>query len=351
MKTIRTIMMMMKNKRVLVGLSGGVDSAACVLLLQEQGYEVEGVFLHLKEDDAALPGAREMAGHLQIPLRVLDLRSFFEEEIISFFIEGYAKGETPNPCVRCNRRVKFGKMLDYALEEGFDFIATGHYARVVHEESRSRILMGSNKRKDQSYVLYTLSDHQRLHILLPLGEIENKEQTRELLKERGIPLHAKKESQEICFVADDYRDFLMERGFVPETGNFIDEQGNVLGQHKGVGFYTLGQRKGLGISAPTPLFVKEIRVGESAIVLSQEEALKKDHVYLRETNFFEGKIPKEGVRAKIRYSASPAQCRVSKDERGIRVDFETPVRAATPGQSLVLYRGEELIGGGIIDPA
>ncbi len=347
MKTIPMTSMSSKPK-VLVGLSGGVDSAASVLLLQKEGYIIEGVYLHLQEEDENLSRAEEMAGYLHIPLHILDLRTYFEEEIIRYFIESYQKGETPNPCVRCNERVKFGKMLDFALEKGFDFIATGHYARVIHDEDSSKIFKAKNIEKDQSYVLYTLSFHQRRHILLPLGEIVSKEETRQLLQENKIPFHDREESQEICFVESDYREFLKKRGFIPKTGNFVDEEGNILGEHRGIGFYTHGQRRGLGISAPEPLFVKEVQSDTKQIVLSGASSLMSSVVYAQQIHFFD-EIPQDQIEGKIRYSAKPVSCTLYPEgEDTLRIEFEQPVRAATPGQSVVFYRGEELLGGGII---
>lgn len=342
------MMSMSSKSKVLVGLSGGVDSAAAVLILQNEGYTVEGVYLHLQQDDQNISRANEMAKCLNIPLHILDLREYFEEEIIRYFVESYRRGETPNPCIRCNERVKFGKMLDFALEEGFDFVATGHYARIVHEKDSSKIYKAANREKDQSYVLYTLSEKQRKHILLPLGDIESKGQTRQMLLAHQIPFHDSEESQEICFVEKDYRDFLKGRGFVPETGEFVDEEGRVLGKHRGIGYYTVGQRRGLGISAPEPLFVKEIVPEKKQIVVGGAPSLMQLTIFAKDIHFFDD-IPEGPVEAKIRYAAKPATCRVFlENEEHLRIEFDEPVRAATPGQSVVFYRGDELLGGSII---
>lgn len=340
---------MRKNvtKRVLVGLSGGVDSAASVLLLQKEGCYVEGAFLHLLDDRSQMQEAEEMAERLRIPLHILDLRQYFEDEIIRYFIDSFQKGETPNPCIVCNQQIKFGKMLNFALKNGFDSIATGHYARIVHAKNDSLIYKACNKEKDQSYLLYTLRAHQRKHILFPLGEMENKDIPRRILKENGISLYSKRESQDICFIQGDYREFLNRRGYRAKKGLFVDEDGKTLGEHRGIAYYTVGQRRGLGISASTPLFVKEIQSKTGNIVLSRAASLMHSVIYADNVHFFED-VPGGKVEAKIRYSAAVAPCFLSLEREKLRIEFISPVRAPAPGQSVVFYKEDRLLGGGII---
>ena len=357
------------KKKVLVAMSGGVDSSAAAAILVQQGYHVEGATMQLwSSQDAAIPhastgccsqqavdDARRVAECLSIPFHVFDFHERFEEKVISPFVEEYRKGRTPNPCIRCNRYLKFDAFLEKALEMGFDFIATGHYGWIERSEKTGRFLLKTavNGEKDQSYVLYHLTQKQLSHLLLPVGT-RTKPEIRQIAKDAGLPVFNKPDSQEICFIKDnDYASFIEKRGVVSEPGNFVAPDGRVLGRHKGIFHYTVGQRKGLGIALGYPVFVLEIRPDSNEVVLGKNEETFCSELIADDLNFL-GEDPfADGGRrclAKIRYAAPLVDAFVSAEEGGrMRVRFETPVRAATPGQSVVLYDGDTLLGGGTIE--
>ena len=353
----------MSAKHVCVAMSGGVDSAGAALLLQRLGYQVSGVTLrlHACKDRPGLCGsaddtetARTVAARLGIPHTVLDLCDLFRTAVMDRFVSEYVSGRTPNPCIDCNREIKFGALLDWALAHGADAIATGHYARVGYDEAAGRwlLLRGQDRRKDQSYVLYQLTQHQLAHLLLPVGTYE-KPALRALAREAGLENADKADSQDICFVPDgDYVGFLRSYGGVePVPGDFVDREGHILGRHKGLECYTTGQRKGLGISSDAPLYVLRKELDTGRVVLGPNSALFTRELTAERVNWISiaGLTAPMAVTAKTRYSQreAPAVAELLPDGR-IRVVFEEPQRAITAGQAVVLYDGEKVVGGGTI---
>ena len=345
----------MEKRNILVGMSGGVDSAAAAALLLESGYAVTGVTLLLHgggtEDAQA---ARDVCERLGIAHRTLDLSQPFCENVKDYFVQSYCHGETPNPCIECNRTIKFGAMLDWALANGFDGIATGHYARVSRgADGTFSLLRGADAAKDQSYVLYMLTQHQLAHLALPLGEY-TKEQVRAIAAARGFSNADRADSQDICFVPDgDYVRFLREYGGVtPQEGDFVDTAtGKVVGRHRGLVCYTRGQRKGLGIGGMRPLYVLEKDAASNTVRLGDDAQLYTRSLSARSVNWIE--TPPERplrVSAKARYTQKEAPCEVRLCADGsAEVVFDEPQRAVTAGQSVVFYDGARVLGGGIIE--
>ena len=351
------------HKHICIAMSGGVDSAGAALLLQQQGYEVSGVTLRLHpyKDRPGLCGsaddietARAVAAAIGIPHTVLDLSELFQQKVMDKFVSEYVHGHTPNPCIDCNREIKFGALLDWALEHGADAIATGHYAQVTFDDAsgRWRLLRGKDRRKDQSYVLYQLTQHQLAHLLLPVGDYE-KPALRALAAQAGLTNADKADSQDICFVPDgDYMAFLQSYGGVePVPGDFVDESGRILGRHKGLERYTTGQRKGLGVSAGEPVYVLRKNLDAGTVVLGPNSALFTRELIADQVNWIS--IPELTapirVTAKTRYSQTESAATVEPLSDGrIRVIFDEPQRAITAGQAVVLYNDEVVVGGGTI---
>jgi tRNA-specific 2-thiouridylase len=349
---------MAKKGTVAVAMSGGVDSTAAALLLAEAGYDVWGVTLRLQScpgavetAEAEIDSARRAAEALGIPHRVLDLRERFRTAVMDRFVSEYLAGRTPNPCVDCNREIKFGALLDWVLEQGADFLSTGHYARVDRAEGRWRLLRGADRRKDQSYVLYQLTQRQLSHLLLPLGD-HDKPAIRQMVEARGLANARKADSQDICFIPDgDYAAFLAASGAELVPGDFVDETGRVLGRHRGLPCYTPGQRKGLGVSAGEPVYVLRKEAAGNRIILGPDSALYSTELTAERVNWLSVPAP-EGplaVTAKTRYTQkeAAATAEVLPDGR-LHVTFAEPQRAVTAGQAVVLYVGEAVAGGGTI---
>ena len=353
-------------ERVLVAMSGGVDSSVAAALLRDRGYEVIGATMQIwpagEEENgggccslSAVEDARRVAARLGIPYYVLNLREAFAQEVIEPFVAAYLRGLTPNPCLACNTRIKFGALLAKARAIGAARVATGHYARVDFDPARGRFILcrGLDPRKDQSYVLYGLSQEQLAASLFPLGVLR-KEEVRALARRYGLPVAEKGESQEICFIRDDdYAGFIRAypgREFTP--GPIVDRAGRVLGRHRGLARYTIGQRKGLGIASPHPLYVIELRPAANEVVVGREEELYSSALFAEEVNWigFGPPLP-PGLRveAKIRYTAAPAAALVEpQGEDRALVRFDYPQRAIAPGQAVVFYRDDEVLGGGTI---
>ena len=339
-------------KKIAIGLSGGVDSAAAAYLLLEKGYDVTGIIMRLKPEslaDADISDAQKIADKLGIELRVLDRREFFKKSIIDPFVSEYINARTPNPCVECNSIIKFGAMLDYALEIGCDGIATGHYAKIGKSGERY-LLKKSQSPKDQSYFLFRLTQHQLSHTVFPLEGLE-KNEIREIALNAGLPVAEKGNSQEICFVPnDDYISYLASLGVTSPKGNFIDAHGNILGTHNGIINYTIGQRKGLGAFGK-PMFVTGISAENNTVTIGENGSQYSIGLIADRLNF----IPFDSLDApikadvKIRFRAKPAPATVTPNADGtVSVIFDEPQRSITLGQSAVFYDGDTVIGGGRI---
>ena len=357
----------MEKKKVVVGLSGGVDSSVAAYLLKKQGYEVIGVTMQIWQEEepefqeenggccglSAVDDARRVAAKLEIPYYVMNFRKEFKENVIDYFIKEYQEGRTPNPCIACNRYVKWEALLKRSLDIGADYIATGHYARVEQlENGRYAIRNSVTARKDQTYALYNLTQEQLAHTLMPVGAY-TKEKIRQIAAEAGIPVAHKKDSQEICFVPDnDYAGFIEKStGQKILRGNYVKKDGTVIGEHKGIIHYTIGQRKGLNLSTGHPVFVTEIRPETNEVVIGENEELFVKSLVCDRMNYMAMEEIKEGeiLSGKIRYNHPGAPCTLKKLENGrVQVDFLEPQRAVSPGQAVVLYRGEYVAGGGII---
>lgn len=353
----------MKNKKVVIGLSGGVDSAVAAYLLKQQGYEVIGVMLNLSQNDevyllqeggccslSSVLDARKVAELLDIPFYVLNYKDIFKEKIVDYFVKDYLEGNTPNPCVECNRHIKFGKFIKSAKSLGADYIATGHYANVKKVNDKYVLEKGLDRKKDQTYMLYTLTQNQLKYILMPCGSY-TKDQVREIAKKIGMDIHNKKDSEEICFVPDgNHGKFISDITKVCE-GNFIDKKGKILGKHKGIVYYTIGQRKGLNLSLGKPGYVTEIRAKTNEIVIGDESDIFFKNAIIDNVNIVSGEKLKDGyrVQAKIRYQVNVFDATIFNiNENSLKVVFDEPQRAITKGQSLVFYDGDILLGGGII---
>lgn len=354
--------------RVVVAMSGGVDSSLTAALLVHKGYDVIGVTMQIWDKDvsdeasdergccslSAVGDARRVADTLGIPYYVLNFREMFEETVVQYFIREYGMGKTPNPCIACNRYVKFEGLLNKSLGLGAQYVATGHYARIAYDDQAGRYILskGIDNTKDQSYALYHLNQNTLKHFLMPLGDYR-KTQTRQMAAELGLSVANKPDSQEICFVPDDdYKSFLADKS--PELlkpGYIVDTAGNIIGRHQGLPLYTIGQRKGLGLAAGKPLYVVELDYQNNKVVVGDNQEVFSSELIAEDLNFIlfdELKSPLR-VAAKIRYSAKEAEANVVPLPNGqVRVIFETPQRAITPGQSIVFYEAENVIGGGII---
>ena len=351
----------MDKKKVAVAMSGGVDSSLTAALLLDKGFEVVGVTMRLEDNESdsksccsqnELKDALAVANYLGIFHHVVDFRAIFESEIENYFVEEYLRGRTPNPCVKCNKKIKFGKLFDFAKEIGADFLATGHYARTVFEDGRFKLKKAVDTYKDQSYVLYNLTPEKLSQIIFPLGEL-SKVETRKLAEEMHLPVAKKPDSQEICFVPnDDYKTFLKSHAQNSDalmSGEIVDTSGKVLGVHSGVANYTIGQRKGLGIAAPYPLYVVKLDVENHKVIVGRNEELFSSSLTAESVHWiYKPKIFPAKLQAKIRYGTKIFDCVVEEEKNFVRVKFSEPVRAITAGQSVVFYDGDELIGGGVI---
>ena len=347
------------NKKALIAMSGGVDSSVSALLMQEKGYECVGVTMSLfkkssccSEDD--INDAKNVCASLGMEHYVVGFAERFKHDVIDRFIDAYTHGRTPNPCVDCNRNLKFGELFKKAQELGCDYVVTGHYVRVRYDEEKGRYLLlkGADPKKDQSYVLYSMKQEQLAHAQFPLGEF-CKTEIREIAEKHGFVNAHKHDSQDICFVENGkYAEFIEKQtGKKFPAGNFVDVEGNVLGRHKGIINYTVGQRKGLGLDMPQPMYVKELDVKHNKVILATNDQLFSTHVVANEINLIDCDRITEPrrLKARIRYHHVEQWATVTQpDDDTLVVEFDEPQRAITKGQSLVLYEDDVVVGGGTI---
>ena len=355
-----------QGKRVVVAMSGGVDSSVAAALLVDQGYDVIGMMMRLWSEESPgtsavsnrcctpdqMADARRVADRLGIPFYVVDVRQQFRRSIVQFFVDQHEAGRTPNPCVECNRQIRFTYLLERAVALKADFLATGHYARVRRAPSGYRLVRGRDENKDQSYVLHTFRQDQLAHVLFPVGEY-TKAEVRGLASEFRLPVASKHESQDLCFLKDgDYRRFLRDHSSsAHKPGPILDEGGRELGRHEGMAFYTIGQRKGLGIATLEPMFVIRKDNLHNALIVGPRHRLEVRELRARNVNWIAGLPPAQGILAqvKIRYKSPPIEAVVESVGDGeVIIRFREPVLGATPGQAAVFYDDEFCLGGGII---
>lgn len=341
-------------RKVAVAMSGGIDSSVAALLLKDQGYEILGITMKLWHDNnQEVDDARSVAIQLGIPHQVIDLKPQFINRVVDYFCREYLSGRTPNPCVICNYYIKFGLLLEKAMELGAEFLATGHYARVVREsDGRMALLAALHPRKDQSYVLYRLTQAQLKRVILPLGHY-SKDEVIQLARQHQLAVSGKTESQEICFVSSmNYGDFIEKFAAVEHLqGEFKLSNGKSLGPHRGIHRYTIGQRKGLGLALGFPAYVTGIDAKTNTVWVGSNESLYHKALIAEDFTFISGEVPDDSIKAlaKIRYLAPKVEAVATPiSESEVKISFKAPQRAITPGQSVVLYDGEKVLGGGII---
>lgn len=350
--------------KVVVAMSGGVDSSVAAALLKEQGYDVIGMMMRLwsepgKEDSNrcctpdSMGQARRVAAKLDIPFYVVDAKDVFHNTVVQYFLDGYARGETPNPCLICNRQIRWTFLLDHALALGADFMATGHYVRIRRDDNgKSGLWRAVDKSKDQSYVLHVLTQEKLKHALFPVGEYP-KPEIRAIAERYGLPTASRKDSQDLCFLAgEDYRTFLQRNAAeILQPGQIVTRDGTMLGEHNGLANYTIGQRKGLGLPSAVPLYVLGKNAITNTLVVGTQEELGSLELTARDVNWVSGESPAEPFRAevKIRYTAKEAWAAVTPIEGGqVRVQFDAPQRDITAGQAAVFFQDDRMLGGGII---
>jgi len=352
----------MSKTLVAVAMSGGVDSSLTAALLKEAGYQVIGISMQMQPDEGNGRASRPTCGSprdlgdagrvcqvLGLPFHVVDVRSQFETCVVDYFCTEYARGRTPNPCVVCNRQIKFDLLLRHALSLGAEYLATGHYARIERRGQACSLLRGADPSCDQSYFLYRLGETELQRLLFPVGQY-TKAEVRRMAAERGLPVAGKPKSQDLCFVPEGrYHDFVAQR-VSAGPGEVVDEEGRVVGRHRGIPFYTVGQRTGLGVASGERLYVLAIDAPNNRLVVGPKERLKVSRLRARDVSFV-GDKPRQpvAVEAKIRYSSPQAGALLQPVSDGVEVQFDRPQRAVAPGQAVVFYQGDRVLGGGVIE--
>ena len=357
--------MMRAHKKVVIAMSGGVDSSVAAALLVEQGYEVIGIMLRLWSEPGneennrcctpdAMAMARRVAARLDIPFYALDAQDIFYKHVVSYFLDGYSHNITPNPCLACNRHVRWEYLFNHSLALGADALATGHYVRLRESNTGNiELLRGLDRNKDQSYVLHILNQDKLAHAIFPLGEY-TKPQVRELARKYNLPVAERPESQDLCFLArEDYREFLLRHapGTI-QSGPILNTEGKVIGQHTGLAYYTIGQRKGLRIASLSPLYVLKKDSEHNSLVVGPSNALGQYELTANQVNWISGQIPTHPIRAqvKIRYKSHDELAEITFFDRDrIHVKFDRSMRDITPGQAVVIYDQDVCLGGGIIE--
>ncbi len=350
--------------KVGIALSGGVDSAAAAVDLIRKGYEVtayhmktipEVTFENIPEKTKVCCSpsdtldAKKIADILRIKINIIDIRDFFKKNIIDYFVDEYTNGKTPNPCVVCNNVIKFGKLMEIAIDDGMEKFASGHYAKIINDEKLGHVISrGKSLQKDQSYFLSRIKKHKLEKIIFPNGN-KTKQGIRALAEQFTLPVHKKRESQEICFIPDnDYRRFLKEKGIKPQKGNIIDEYGKILGTHNGLPFYTIGQRKGLGITSSEKLYVVDFDYENNMMIVGPKEKTYKTHFTIEKENWFVDNPKELDLKCMIRSSMTPVSCQIIINTKETEIIFGEPVSAITPGQLAVVYHKNYVIGSGFI---
>lgn len=339
-----------KNKKIAVAMSGGLDSSITATLLKKEGFLVAGVFMklwphHNSEDEKR---AEIIADILEIPFHTIDLKNEFKKKIVNNFIKDYQEGKTPNPCVNCNKMIKLGILLDKVLAMGFDFMATGHYARKIETKNSFELLKGLDKKKDQSYFLWKLNQGQLQHLLFPLGNY-TKDKVRKMAENYSLPLLGIKESMEVCFIKNSVKDFLKE--YLGENpGDIVNKKGDIMGRHLGLWFYTIGQRKRIGLSGGPYFVIKKDYKNNLLIISKDKKDLKQNYLKIKDVNWISGKAPIFPIKAniQIRYRGKEVPVIIHNNGNFLTINFNKPQLSIAPGQSAVLYKKEKLLGGGVI---
>ena len=346
----------MSKKHVAVALSGGVDSSVAAGLLQEAGYDIIGLTMSLWSEERltcpsadSISDAENVCRRLGIPFHLVDLEQEFRHHVVDYLCAEYSRGRTPNPCTACNRHIKFGLLMDHAVSLGADFLATGHYAGVKYHNQSYHLLKGADADKDQSYMLYALGQDKLSRVIFPLGNY-TKPRVQERASQKNLPTADKPSSQDICFIASDYGTFL-SRYVKPIPGDIVDSRGKVLGRHRGTAFYTVGQRHGMGLASPEPVYIIRIDAANNRLIIGPKKDLYRSQLTATDVSWVSGKPPGKTIAAtvKIRYRAPDVAATIRMSSGSVEVDFSTPQPAVTPGQAVVFYNDDEVLGGGTIE--